>query len=331
MIKCKMENSEGVLHCVTISGDNQFIAASYDDKTVRVWRSDTCEPVLICHGQAAVMCMSFNKTGSLLVTSEFPPLGLAGIEHNTLEIWVLKNGTFDGAHDSRVCVGHTKRVMSVQVSPDDNKIASGSLDGTVMIWDIHSCHLLQTCACHAQQVWCVAWSSDSKLIVSGGDDGIVIVSDAETGTQTVGPLKGHENCVRSVYLKSHFVVSRSGEGVVIVWDIRDRDKVTMRRLQDDSTLHMLSAWLSPDNRYMATGYFEKFVVVKCVASGQDVRVLKGHSDSVSVVEWSRDGQYILSGGSDAVYLWAIDEQVHIGVLHTHICTCMLAPDARVYT
>ena len=38
----------------------------------------------------------------------------------------------------RIFEGHEKRVTSVCFSPDGNYIASGSLDGTIRLWDVKS-------------------------------------------------------------------------------------------------------------------------------------------------------------------------------------------------
>ena len=38
--------------------------------------------------------------------------------------------------------GHTDRVNSVEISPDNTKIVSGSSDGIIRIWDLESANLI---------------------------------------------------------------------------------------------------------------------------------------------------------------------------------------------
>ena len=79
-----------------------------------------------------------------------------------------------------------------------------------------------------------------------------------------------------------------------------------------STVHSIA--LSPDDRYMASGSYDKTVVLWDVATGQRIRVLGGHEDAVHSVAWSRDGRYIVSGSADKTLLvWEADVQVRMHV------------------
>ena len=66
--------------------------------------------------------------------------------------------------------GHAGQVWCVAVSPDGSKIASGSADFTVMLWNIETGDLLQTFKGHLGEVRSVAFSPDGKLLASRGDD-----------------------------------------------------------------------------------------------------------------------------------------------------------------
>ncbi len=61
--------------------------------------------------------------------------------------------------------------MSVAWSPDGTRIASGSDDETLRIWDAESGESLQTLEGHGRDVNSVAWSPDGARIVSASDDG----------------------------------------------------------------------------------------------------------------------------------------------------------------
>ncbi len=63
---------------------------------------------------------------------------------------------------------------------------------------------------------------------------------------------------------------------------------------------MESLSLSPDDRFIVSGSGDKTVRAWEVATGQQVRVLGGHTWGVQGVAWSRDGKCILSGDCTCV-------------------------------
>ncbi len=66
--------------------------------------------------------------------------------------------------------GHTKWVSAVAWSPNGKRIASGSSDTTVKIWDSPSGGNIFTYNGNGGPVNALAWSSDGKRIASGSVD-----------------------------------------------------------------------------------------------------------------------------------------------------------------
>ncbi len=79
--------------------------------------------------------------------------------------------------------GHTDRVGSVAWSPDGGRLASGSDDTTVRIWDPVSGVELLRLEGHTRRVRTVAWSPDGRYLVSGGSDGDIRIWDPDSGAQ----------------------------------------------------------------------------------------------------------------------------------------------------
>ena len=71
--------------------------------------------------------------------------------------------------------GHSSIVLSVAWSPDGTKIASGSNDNTVRVWDAATGKLLRTLKGHSASVYAVVWSPDGTKIASGSYDKTVII------------------------------------------------------------------------------------------------------------------------------------------------------------
>ncbi|GLJ49574.1 hypothetical protein SUGI_1051400 [Cryptomeria japonica] len=66
---------------------------------------------------------------------------------------------YDVENKSLICAmsGHTNWVLSIDVSPDGQAIASGSSDRTVRLWDLSMRASVQTMTNHTDQVWGVAF------------------------------------------------------------------------------------------------------------------------------------------------------------------------------
>ncbi|KAF5701324.1 NWD1 [Fusarium mundagurra] len=76
--------------------------------------------------------------------------------------------------------GHNSAIYSVTFSADSQRLASGSDDKTVKIWDVTTGACVQTLEGHSGQIWSVAFSADSQRLASGSRYGTVKIWDATT-------------------------------------------------------------------------------------------------------------------------------------------------------
>jgi len=115
---------------------------------------------------------------------------------------------------------HDDGVISVVFSPDGKRIASGSSDKTICLWDAETgLQLGSPLTGHTGPVCSVAFSPDGKRIASGYDKTICLW-DTETGLQLGSPLTGHTDSVHSVAFSPNGqrVVSGSADNTIHMSD-----------------------------------------------------------------------------------------------------------------
>jgi serine/threonine protein kinase len=204
--------------------------------------------------------------------------------------------------------GHSLGLNAVAWSPDGKRIASGSYDKTVQIWDATTGHTLYTYDGHSDPVFAVAWSPDGKRIASGGGEPIacsacvhdltVQVWDADTGGHVL-TYRGHSDFVHSVAWSPNGerIASGSEDKSVQVWDAATGNHVLTYRGHSNPVYDV--AW-SPDGKYIASAGGDKTVQVWDAIMGNHILTYQGHSSNyVVTVAWSPDGKRVASGAYDS--------------------------------
>jgi WD40 repeat protein len=163
-------------------------------------------------------------------------------------------------------VGQQGLLNALTFSPDGKRLATGSPDGTMTVYDVQTGEEHYTFRAPSHGGYCVTFSPDGRLLAAGGGRPFypgaqaVKLWDAETGHEAM-TLHGHLGMVYSVAF-------------------------------------------SPDGRRLASASMDRTVKLWDVATGQETLTLRGHLDAVRSVAFSRDGRRLVSASLDqTVRVW----------------------------
>jgi WD40 repeat protein len=211
---------------------------------------------------------------------------------------------------------HSKTVYSLSWDSVGNKIASGSNDNHIKIWDGNSLELLRTLEGHSNTVRSLDWNHDGKKLVSGSEDKTIKLWDGLSG-QLLKTLTGHSHWVWSVAW-SHDdsrIVSGSWDHTIKIWDGISGE--TIKTMKGHSSPVYTVQWNHDDSR-IVSGSGDYTIKIWDSSSGTIIRTLTGHSDSVWSVSYSHDGSRIVSGSHDkTVRIWNAETGDLMKVLEGH--------------
>ncbi len=170
---------------------------------------------------------------------------------------------------------------------------------------------LLTYSGHHGIVYSISWSPDGAYIASGSQDGECQVWTADKGKlifsihSTLQPPIS-DDFVQSIVWSRHNpprIAIGFVDGTLQILDINNRQR-TGSLAKSYATNGVLS-W-SPDEKYLAvcTNIIDHNVIIYEVATWNIVTTYQEHTDSVHVVAWSPDGNYVASGSQDTtIRVW----------------------------
>ncbi|KAF2185030.1 F-box/WD repeat-containing protein pof1 [Zopfia rhizophila CBS 207.26] len=189
--------------------------------------------------------------------------------------------------------GHGDNILAIQYSPvNSSRMASGSGDKTLRIWDCDTGTPVHTLKGHTGWVLAVSYAPDGTIIASGGYDRIVRIWDSTTGKPIGGPLKGHTDFITSLswepyHLQVHGrprVASSSKDGTVRIWDAIG-GKVDFALTGHKGNVTCVK-WGGTGKIY--TSSHDKTIKVWSASSGSLLHTLSGHAHWVNHLALSTD-------------------------------------------
>jgi WD40 repeat protein len=276
-----------VVRSVAFSPDGGTLASTGSDHSLRLWDLRTARPPLIVEGDWGPI--RFSHGGDLLISGS----------GRTILLRDPRTGSILDRLEA-----HSDGVAGLAVSPNNELLASASVDGTVKIWEIATRKLLATLEDEGflDIASSPSFSPDSKTLATSSADGAVRLWDLPTMRER-GRIEGLGEVASVAYSPdgTQLALGMAYTGNVALWEVAGGRLTAI--LDTHAGTRVLVAF-SPDGSVLAAGGSDGKVRLWNAQTGQERAVLAGHQRAVTALAFSPDGRRIASGSWDhTIKLW----------------------------
>ena len=251
---------------IAFSPDSQILASASSDHSIQLLDTTTGDIRHSLKGHTArVESLSFSSNGQTLVSGSFD---------GTLRLWNATTGELQKTFTNRPLTKQQTMkpiaISTVALNPEMNRVASGSQDGTIIMWDVVTGERIGTFTGHADAISDIFFSPDGRKIVSTSKDGSVRLWDIATGQQ--------KYCIAG-YRLTDWKVFLYKNGVLLASEMKRGVPLRAKRY--------INLW--------------------DLDTGKRIEIQIGHSNGgVTSIDFSDDGKTLISGSpAGTVLVWDI--------------------------
>mmetsp|Transcript_23081 Transcript_23081/g.55228 ORF Transcript_23081/g.55228 Transcript_23081/m.55228 type:complete len:320 (-) Transcript_23081:232-1191(-) len=214
-------HSLGVVSVATSQG---LAASSALDSLIRVWdlTSLATKAVIECP-PSETWGIAFSRS-----PSESPLIAAAGGSSGTVKLWSVADASEQATFQmpskrTEKTKGQSDFTLSVAISPDGTRLAAGSMEGNVALFDLASGKLLHSLEGHCKAVRSLEFTPDSTQLLTASDDMHVHLYDVSSAA-LIEAFSGHSSWVLGVscHPNGQCFASGSSDSTVKLWDMATR-------------------------------------------------------------------------------------------------------------
>lgn len=274
-----------------IQDDTQIVSGS-SDGIVRVWDRQTGEQQYVLRGHSDwAKSIAIHPHEKLIASSS---------SDKTIILWNSQTWQMENRLE-----GHTSWISSIDFNPDGKLIASGGGDYSVRLWDVNTGNQKALLEGHNGRIWCVRFSPDGRFLASASDDTTIRVWDIGLG-RCVSTLTQHTGNVYTLAFSpdGNQLLSGGNDNKLQVWHL------AQSKLTHTVPVTLGSIWdiaFHPHKKMFAIALSDHTVKILDSVTYQPQMILQGHKRPVWGIDFSQDGQSIITCSDDeTIKVWVIE-------------------------
>lgn len=213
----------------------------------------------------------------------------------------------------------TQLTWKTAFAPTDERLAVGSREGTIYLYDLKRHEKLKSLIGHTDFIWSVSFSPDGKRLVSSSSDKASKLWDVASGEQ-IGtfPLDKPRTLMGIKFSPCGSVIATGMFGGLRLWCAETL--TTLLEIPQPQTQKPYALAFSPCGKYLASGTWwqrekgmQKMAIrLWVVATGEEITTFWGHPTDVQSLAFSPDNTILASGSHDGtILLWDIKPFVDV--------------------
>lgn len=309
-----LEHNAGVLTAL-FSPDNRRLVTASSDRSVRVWDTETGQPVgrAMLHS-SDVASVRFIESGTQLVTSN----------RDVAQVWDTETGNTSG---TSMRLRYGGRLVSLAFCPSGCHIAISGKDNTALLWKIEPGEPVGSPIRHDGLVNSAEFSPDGRWVITASEDRTAQIWKGSTGERAGHPLV-HDESVRYAFFTTDGsrIVTIAGRAAQ-VWDAAT-GKSLGGSIRHDYELVGVAA--SSDGRRIVTAGTDN-VQLWSTDRGDPIGKPVPHTASVQSAIFSPDGRMMLACLDNTVVVLNTDTGEPIGAPLQHrgrVSSAGFSPNGR---
>lgn len=244
------------------------------------------------HGPAGRI--SFSPDGTELMTSS----------SDTIRIFSASDG-----EEKQKLGDHGDSLFNATYSPNGERIAAGSFDHKVFVWDAKQGKLTWELNRHQLHVLGVEYCATGNYFASSSWDGTVKIWDTGNGNllRTLGPIDAEVTAM--AISPSGNLLAAIATNEIILWDPNTGRQ--LQRLRGHKGMIRCIAF-SPDSDWFATGSIDGVIKIWDAATTKELQSFQAHERIVHRIAISRDGKQLASSGWDeTTKIWSTTQWANL--------------------